>query len=350
MENNTVKDTAKDTAKDAVKDTALAPLTREELATFYEASRISTIDIINTTLSKSFEKYDKAFTDAMSTITDAIRTIGINYDNAILDVNKNVVKIIDEFNKLEKSRNEEMVAAQKASIEAINGIAEKIDNAASLSRKQFYAIHGNKDKTPNPLFASPIYNKEQQLLWMEKSKGIISGACLSKGINKGNVYKYIYSAISEKYNLDELLKEYRTTYNFPNATMMEMIAASDALRSAFILHYERYIKKWNNGCAAKSVKEDTTSITDINDNLNRIYSTVSKLSSTGKRQGTVYKKSYSIVNKANNFDVYQVADSIIKEHHLRKDTSVPVAISYNNDITEKFCEAIEKYLKERKNG
>ena len=347
MENNTVKDTA----KDAVKDTALAPLTREELATFYEASRISTIDIINTALSKSFEKYDKAFTDAMSTITDAIRTIGINYDNAILDVNKNVVKIIDEFNKLEKSRNEEIVATQKASIEAINSIAEKIDNAASLSRKQFYAIHGNKDKTPNPLFASPIYNKEQQLLWMEKSKGIISGACLSKGINKGNVYKYIYSAISEKYNLDELLKEYRTTYNFPNATMMEMIAASDALRSAFILHYERYIKKWNNGCAAQSVKEDSTSITDINNNnLNRIYSTVSKLSSTGKRQGTVYKKSYSIVSKANNLDVYQVADSIIKEHHLRKDTSVPVAISYDNELTEKFCEAIEKYLKERKNG
>ena len=347
MENNTVKDTA----KDAVKDTALAPLTREELAAFYEASRISTIDIINTALSKSFEKYDKVFTDAMSKITDAIRQIGINYDNAILDVNKNVVKIIDEFNKLEKSRNEEIVAAQKASIEAINGIAEKIDNAASLSRKQFYAIHGNKDKTPNPLFASPIYNKEQQLLWMEKSKGIISGACLSKGINKGSVYKYIYSAISEKYNLDELLKEYRTTYNFPNATMMEMIAASDALRNAFILHYERYIKKWNNGCAAKSVKEDSTFITDINNNnLNRIYSTVSKLSSTGKRQGTVYKKSYSIVSKANNFDVYQVADSIIKEHHLRKDTSVPVAISYDNELTEKFCEAIEKYLKERKNG
>ena len=74
------------------------------------------------------------------------------------------------------------------------------------------------------------------------------------------------------------------------------------------------------------------------------------ISSTGKRQGTVYKKSYSIVSKANNFDVYQVADSIIKEHHLRKDTSVPVAISYDNDLTEKFCEAIEKYLKERKNG
>lgn len=321
---------------DTTKDTSLAPITREELAMFYEASRISTQEAIT----KAFDAYNRIFADTIKTITDAIQTNGANYVSQISDLNTTITRAAAEIKDLEKSRIEKMETS-------INGVADKIDSAAAMARKQYYATtHPRKEKKDvSPLFLSSIYNKEQQLLWVDQTKGVISGACLKRGINKGNVYKYIYSAICEKYNLDDLLKEYKNYFNFPNATMMEMIAASDALRNAFVLNCERYL---NNHIGNTTVVKKSN--IKSAENLERINSAVISLSPTGKTPGRVYSKSYSIVDKANNFDIRQVAKSLIKKNHLGKRASIPTAISYDDELTEKFCTAIENYLKEKTNG
>ena len=328
------------------------PLTREELASFYLISKLDTQEMMTKIVTDVFNEYTAQFNKAMNLISDAIKTNSINCNNAITELNTNMIKAMNNIQTMENNKMQKMqeledarlqclTDLQNVSINAINNIADRIDNAASQSRKQFYAITNNLTTTQkkdeiNPLFKESMYDKQKQLLWVGKVRGIIDDHCLTKGINKGAAYNHVWGELKKTYNLGALLKEYRKAFNFPSADMMEMIAASDTLRVMFVSVYDRYVRRFEKANHKPGNLQ----------NLTMVRSSVSKLSPSGATPGRIYQRAYNVVNKKASIDIKEAAKSVIEKNHLNKSISIPMAISYDDNLTKIFCGAIDQYLKE----
>lgn len=324
--------------------TMTTPISREELALFYEAQRIATNEAITNALKAQSDSIINIlntqsidFKNSLTSISDAVNSIATKYSDAVTDINKNMLEVFGKIDALETDRVNKITAISNNAIDAINKVSERIDYASSQSRKQYYAIHGAKPEIVpaiNPVFVSS-YTERQELDWLEVAKGKITEVCMNYGLNKGVIYKYIYDCINKTHNLDALLTEFKASFNLPGADTMRMISHSDLLRSYFSSFYGQYVS---------GVKNELKRISAVRqNNLKKINRSVGKLSPTGKCPGTVYKKAYSIVSKYIGTDVKEAARNLIEKNNLVNAT-IPAAIACDDKLTETFCYAINKYL------
>lgn len=320
-------------------------LSREELVAYYDATNNQIMNIIKKTIEEQNQPLIQAITAFTSSVTDAIKNIGALYNNDITALNNNITKIASQIQQAEEARTAKLIESHSQINNSIADVSEKIKNAAENSRKQTWAIYNSNKSNPanqiNPVFYSS-YTKVQQADWIEIVKGSITKKCRDYKLNKGNIYHHIYSQMRQKYDLDDLLFEYKKTFNIGKADMIDMIAASDVLRACFTVYHDRYIKH--------IIRNDGKNQVNNKNNIIRINSIVSKLSPTGKKPGRIYSKAYAIVNSANNIDIQAVAKEFAKKKKLRKTMSTPMIISYSNELTDKFCMSIEKYLEGKNNG
>lgn len=317
-------------------------LSREELVAYYEATNNQIMNIVKKTIEEQNKPLIQAITTFTTSVTDAIKKIGATYNDDIGSLNNNLIKISGQIQQAQEARTAKLIEAQSQINNSIVDVAGKISAAADMARKQTYAIYnGSKPQKTNPIFYSS-YTKAQEADWIEIVKGSITKKCRDYKLNKGNIYNHIYSQMRQKYNLDDLLYEYKKTFDLSKVDMIEMIAASDALRACFTIHHDRYVKR--------AIYMSNKKQTDNKNNITRINSVVSKLSPTGKRPGRIYSKAYAIVNSTNDIDIQGVAKEYAKKKKLNKSMSTPMIISYSNELTDKFCMSIEKYLEEKNNG
>lgn len=326
----------------------IEPLTREEIVLFFEANKVGMRDIIEVAFNKlveeSFSQYNDSITNMLSSLNDTVRGIGEKYNEGIMEVNEKMLALMSKMNELEEVRSERAESAQKAMIDSMNNIGERVKEASEMSRKQYWAIqNANNTKVANPIFYNKDFNKKKQTDWLKIIKGSIVSICNVYGLNEGSVYNQIYSEMKTRYDLDALLAEYKRTFKVTKVERLEMIAACDALRTLFTLCCDRYIRKVKK--EADSQKQVKKNVPDNKANLKLIYNAVSKLSSTGKLSGRVYNKAYHIVADNTGMDIKKSAVKVRKAKKLSARTSTPVAISFDNCLTDKFCSAIEGYLR-----
>ena len=222
-------------------------------------------------------------------------------------------------------------------------ICETISAEEKTNRSQRYAINAKATTPTNPLFYS-TYDVGKQNLWKEKSAGIIAEKCLEENQNKGTMHNLIYKYMKEKdgYNLDLLLKEFRTSTNNSNATYLDMCAASDALRLSFEknvnnLYHKESVRRNKTNNAGKSSRKKIT-YTQAKRCPAEIYAIVSAMANNGNPRGTTFNKAAKIL-AANNVDVNKLKDKVIKKYGI-KDCSIWFALSHYPAAVEVLRNAV----------
>lgn len=197
------------------------PLSREELAAFYEASRIQTSEIITKTLDKAFEEYNKIFSNAMTTVTDAIRSIGKTNDDTMTNVNTNITKILSEIKEIDRSRVSNIAQIKDVATNSIAELKTILSNRADVSATNETEFQ----------FVSKLTDKEKSLWRSDANTKVRSFAKLC-GLEHADAYMKVYNVMAQISGIEVHAMHKKNEGRKFNSTI-DMISNSDVLMKYF---------------------------------------------------------------------------------------------------------------------
>jgi hypothetical protein len=335
-----VKDTQNNTAANDVytanKNDASLPLTKDEIALFK-------------TVMKTPDEVVSQFTAALGAFKNVLMKHTMIEDS--------LVNIYQEQREL-KSAIADLAVAN-------NSIAEAVTKSQEMSRKQIYSVSNSLisaiNKFPatdvpenkmNSLFTTTLTEAEQKN-WKEKAIGTISGRSFDYGCNKDEDYAAIYDKMKKAgYDVSELIKEYAKIH--PNASILDMCAASEKLRTSFErglsnLCHKSIVKKIKSNIAEEKPNVDPvktmTHVTyrKANSIPPEIRTMVAKLSNTGTPNGWCYKNAKKIL-RANNIDLNMLVAKVKKEYSV-SNCSEWFAVSKSPEVMKLLNNQINKAAK-----
>lgn len=283
---------------------------------------------------------------ALAVLTDAIS----NLSTQISEMKKD--------NRLRENRwRDDLLNIMNKFTESQSKLSETVANGFDAQRKSLFKLHSLQNtnmatttvveqKKLSPLFYSTLEECKKGF-WKGSVSGEIDKLCF-EGENKGNLYHKIYTWMKEAgYDVQKLLAEYKTVY--PDATFLDMCAASDVLRLCLQnqinrLVYKKTVSKMkpttNN--KKKVYKIETRKMPD------EIRNSVLRLSSTGKPSGLIYNKAMNMIKKDGRINVNKLVKTTCKKHSW-KTCSPWFAISQDAEAVNIMNQIITEYL-ERENN
>lgn len=324
----TLNNTAANNVYTANKNDASLPLTKDEIALFK-------------TVMKTPDEVVSQFTAALGAFKNVLMKHTMIEDS--------LVNIYQEQREL-KSAIADLAAAN-------NSIAEAVTKSQEMSRKQVYSVSNSLisaiNKLPavnvpenkmNPLFTTTLTEAEQKN-WKEKAIGTISGRSFDYGCNKDDDYAAIYGKMKQSgYDVHKLLEEYRKIN--PGATIIDMCAASEKLRTSF----ERGLSNLCHKSIVNKIKSAATASTTphvtyrkANSIPPEIRTLVAKLSHTGTPNGWCYNNAKKIL-RDNNVNLNELVAGTKKKYNV-SDCSIWFAVSKSPEVMKLLNGQINKAAK-----
>ena len=307
------------------------PLTREEMIAYSTVL----VDANN----KKLDSIANFYKEQNKILAAAVKDLAASMISIVGEVRNQGTALYEIKNELSGFAN-----SQEEIKSSIDKAAETFKTVSfTIDKRQREAINEN-NKPINPLFFS-TKDARFNSLWIEKVRGDIANICIDLNKDKGRMYKDLYKAMNDEgYDLNSLLSEYRKSY--PNASMLEMICASDAMRNMFCIkinsHAFKSIMKKKNG-TMNPINQETT------DKIRRKSSTrsdcmkniVNKYFGVNKLPTAYYKKIYSFMGIDNASKYVSEAK---KKYNLTKYSHMADVLAREPEMLAKFEEAIIRFI------
>ena len=314
------------TVKETTTNDASLPLTKDEIALFK-------------TFMKTPDDVITQFTSAINAFKDVVLKHSIMED-----------ALVNIYNE-----QRELKLAVAGLVAANNSIADSFIKGQNMFEKQIHdatdnlVLAINKSATVavdkrNPLFTTTLTSDEQRN-WKEKAIGTISGRSFDYGCNKDDDYAAIYGKMKQSgYDVNKLIDEYRKIN--PGATIIDMCAASEKLRTSF----ERGLSNLCHKSIVNKIKSATTASTTphvtyrkANSIPPEIRTLVAKLSHTGTPNGWCYNNAKKILCD-NNVNLNELVAGTKKKYNV-SDCSIWFAVSKSPEVMKLLNGQINKAAK-----